>query len=69
MDDDDSYLYGDSNVEESVKADVQTTGESPTRKQVGFPALSIFLYLNERNGLKSHLPSLNWCDPQCHNRE
>ncbi|KAI0800598.1 Fip1 motif-domain-containing protein [Fomes fomentarius] len=29
MDDDDSYLYGDSNVEESVKADVQTTVPQP----------------------------------------
>ena len=28
MDDDDSYLYGDSNVEETAKPAVQTSGES-----------------------------------------
>ena len=36
MDDDDSYLYGESNAEEPVKADVQTSGESPVGHEEGF---------------------------------
>ena len=51
MDDDDSYLYGDSNGDEPVKPAVQTSGESQVGNR-GSSSPTAFLVLSFLNAME-----------------